>query len=113
MVKKYDYDENGDRVVRETTVVTEGSGSAGAGVGVVAIIVAIALAIGGWFYFNGQEDTPASVSTDIKQGVERGADAVKDGAAEIPQAGKDATTSGDQSTTRPNSDGSTGQLDQK
>ena len=115
----YDYDEYGRPVTREkTTVVTTedgkaGAAAAGAGVGVVAVIVAIVLAVAGWFWFNGKEDTPRSVANDVGTAAGAVVDKTKDAAAEVPQAAKDATTQGDQPTTRPNADGSTDKLDQK
>ena len=112
-------DTNGDRVVRtDTTVVTPdtggkvAAGAAGFGFGMVVVIVAIILAVFGWFWYS-NTDMPRSVVNGASTATGSVINKTKDIAAEVPQAAKDATTSGDQLTTRPNADGSTKNLNQK
>lgn len=86
---------------------------AGIGIGIGTILLLIALAIGAWFLFNNKDDNASTAARDAGQATSTVVDKVKDGAAEVPQAVKDATTDGDQKTTRPNGDESKSQLDQK
>lgn len=113
-----------DRKVTRETVVRDSSSSANTVTGIVAVLAIAVLAVGGWFLLNDKPDTPTSVGVEIKQGASdaynstkdaasKAADAAKDAAAEVPQAASDAATKGDQDTTRPNKDDSTGNLDQK
>lgn len=89
------------------------AGAAGAGIGIGAIILIVILAVGGYFLLNGKNDTPASAGADVGQATSTAVEGTKDVLKEVPQAGSDAVTAGDQPTTRPNADGSTDKLDQK
>lgn len=121
MKKKYEeweYDVDGNRVPRRRYTTTStgekaAAAGAGAGVGVILVILAIVLAVVGWFFFNDKNDTPRSVANDVGSAAGSLYDKAKDALAEVPQAADDATTEGDQPTTRPNEDGSTRKLDQK
>lgn len=75
-------------------------------VGLMAVVIVALLGFGAWFFYMKDDvKPPAAISTTVEK--------AKDAAAEVPQAAKDATTKGDQDTTRPNKDGSTDKLDQK
>lgn len=90
------------------------------GVALAAVLIALA----GYGYYAYSHNAPAMSTQTVEQAAKAAAattssatssavDKTKDAAAEVPQAAKDATTKGDQPTTRPNSDGSTNKLDQK
>lgn len=102
---------NNDNDSRTETKVK--AGAAGAGLGIGAIILIVVIAVAAYFMFNNKTDTPATVGADVGQATTNAVEGTKDVLKEVPQAGKDATTDGDQPTTRPNADGSTGKLDQK
>ena len=80
-------------------------------IGGVVLVVVIAIAAD--FMNNGKVDTAETLSQDTKAVSSQAYDSSKDAAKEVPQALSDATTKGDQDTTRPNKDGSTDKLDQK
>lgn len=112
------HDEYDDRVINRVESEVKSNG------GLIAVIVVIALAIAGYFIYAHQTGQPAVSSTTLsnsassavkatKDAAATAVDKTKDVAAEVPQAAKDATTPGDQSTTRPNADGSKKNLDQK
>jgi len=105
------YNNDNDRDTRTETKVK--AGAAGAGIGIGAVVLIVILAIGAYFLFNDKKDTPASAGADIGRATTSAVEGTKDVLKEVPQAGKDAVTEGDQNTTRPNADGSTGKLDQK
>ena len=96
--------------------------------GIVAVVAIIVLAFAGYFFHTTRDKSASQATSDImakpsaaasaaydstKDAASSAYESAKDGAVEIPQAAKDAVTKGDQNTTRPNSDGSTGKLDQK
>lgn len=100
-----------DRDTRTETKVK--AGAAGAGLGIGAIIVIAVIALAAYFMFNGKKDTVGSAANDAGRATSTAVQGTADVLKEVPQAGKDAVTAGDQPTTRPNADGSTGKLDQK
>ena len=77
------------------------------------VILVIVVAIAAYFMNNGKVDTADTLGQDTKAVSSQVYDSTKDVAKEVPQALDDATTKGDQDTTRPNKDGSTDKLDQK
>lgn len=113
-----DDDTNLDRpsVVRNpvtdnTTVITPTEKKTGLGIGAIVAIILVAIAL--FFVFRGRSDTVNNAGTAVGNTAGQVYNGTKDVAKEVPQAAKDAVTPGDQSTTRPNKDGSTKNLDQK
>ena len=107
-----DYNNDPHNRLRTTDTTAE-TAAKSTGVGIGAAIVIALIAIAAYFMFNGKDDTANTVEADGRSTTSTVVEKVKDGAAEIPQAAKDATTDGDQKTTRPNDDESKDKLDQK
>lgn len=102
---------NDDNRFTTETVTTSEKKKAGIGIGAVVAVVLIAIAA--FFLFNNKNDNLDTAGQDVRATSNSVVDSTKDVAAEVPQAVKDATTDGDQDTTRPNKDDSTKNLDQK
>lgn len=104
---------DGTRPSTNTTVVDATTPADRTGMTVAVVIGIIVLAIAGYFFYANRTNQPVFSSSTVSNGVSSAVSKTKDGAAEVPQAAKDAMTKGDQDTTRPNKDNSTNQLDQK
>ncbi|WP_407305889.1 hypothetical protein [Acinetobacter sp.] len=78
---------------------------------IVIAVVILFLALAAYFFLDKQSDGTVVHSPKFVAGQVMGksTDVLK----EVPQAAKDATTDGDQDTTRPNKDDSKDKLDQK